>query len=161
MSMGVEDISFTSIFAVVVKTLSLRSKGYNGHHSCSHPRDKFLLLCSFRAPLLHSNTSVGVCFLLCVWLGIGGGIFRIAVQDDRQQQAATDDNGHDDVLGCQKRKVIGVGQSSQGHSSLHGHKTVGKYADYIVRQKATHETYFSTVRVKSRDDGKNNANVSS
>lgn len=105
---------------------------------------------SFRALLRRLNAGMGIRFLVCVWLGIGGGVFRIAVQDDGEQQATTDHHGHDNVLGRQERKVIGVGQSSQSNSRLHGYKTIGKHADCWVRQKVKRRTLTQTVSLRNQ-----------
>lgn len=61
--------------------------------------------------------------------GIGGRILAVAVKDDGDQETDADDNGHDNVLGRQQRKVIGRSQGRQGHTGLDSDEGVREDSD--------------------------------
>lgn len=71
------------------------------------------------------NTGKGL--LLLISLGVGIGVVGVAVEDDGNQQADANDNGHDDVLGGEQSKVVGRSKSGQGDTGLDCNQSVGEH----------------------------------
>lgn len=57
------------------------------------------------------------------------------MEDDGDQETDADDNGHDNVLGRQQRKVVGRSQCRQGHTSLNSDEGVGEDSDEGAKVK--------------------------